>query len=151
MSEKSDIINSSSSPKKNIIDLKDGEEGVHITARVLETSPPKVIQTRKGPRTISNAVLGDETGRVNATLWGSKAGTLEEDKVVDIKGAWTTSYRGKVQINIGRSTEVSEVDYKEVPSAEEIPEDQPTAPNTRGFGSRRRGFYRQGRGIYRRK
>jgi replication factor A1 len=142
--------NKKSSPRKNIIDLKAGEEGVHITGRVIETSPPRVIQTRKGPRTISNAVIGDETGRVQATLWGSKAGTLEEGKVVDIQGAWTTSFRGKVQVNIGRSTEVREVEDNTVPPTEEIPEEEPKAPETSRFrGSQRR--FRQGRGTYRRR
>ncbi len=134
--------------KKRIIDLKAGEEHVHVTGRVLETSSPRVIQTRKGPRTISNAVIGDESGRVQATLWGSKAGTLEEGKVVEIKEAWTTSYRGKVQLNIGRSTEVKEVEDTEAPPAEEIPEEQPTAPDTykprRKGGFHKRRYIRQG-------
>ncbi len=137
----------SESNKKNIIDLKAGEEHVHVKGRVLETTPPRVIQTRKGPRTISNAVIGDETGRVQATLWGSKAGTLEEGQVVEIKEAWTTSYRGKVQLNIGKSTEIKQLENGEAPAPEEIPEDQPTAPDTykpRRRFTRRRGYIRQG-------
>ncbi len=137
-----------SEEKKRIIDLKAGEEHVHITGRVLEAQPPRVIQTRRGPRTISNAIIGDDSGRVQATLWGSKAGTLEEGKVVDIKEAWTTSYRGRVQLNIGKSTEVQEVEDTEAPSAEEIPEEQPTAPDTyrprREGGFRRQRYIRQG-------
>ncbi|MCD6300538.1 MAG: single-stranded DNA-binding protein [Staphylothermus sp.] len=144
-----------SKPITHIIDLKANEENVHIRGRVLETSPPRVIQTRKGPRTISNAIIGDETGRVQATLWGTKAGSLEEGKVVDIQGAWTTSYRGKVQINIGKSTQIAEVNDSDVPQPENIPEDQPEAPyeprQRRPSGFRRQGYYRQGRGIYRRK
>ncbi len=143
-----------SKPVTHIIDLKSGEENVHLKGRVLETSPPRVIQTRKGPRTISNAIVGDETGRVQVTLWGTKAGSLEEGKVVDIKGAWTTSFRGKVQVNIGRSTEVTELDDSEAPRAEDIPEEQPEAPyeprQRRTSNFRRQGYYRQGRGIYRR-
>ncbi len=136
------------SQKKRIIDLKSGEENVHVTGRVLETTPPRVIQTRRGPRTISNAVIGDESGRVQVTLWGSKAGSLEEGKAIEIKGAWTTSFRGKVQLNIGRSTSVEELPDEEVPQPEEIPEDQPTAPYTpsrrQNFGRGRRRYYRQG-------
>ena len=140
---------SEESKKKRIIDLKAGEEHVHITGRVLETTPPRQIQTRKGPRTISNAVIGDESGRIQATLWGSKAGTLKEGEVVDIKEAWTSSYRGKVQLNIGRSTIVERVEDTEAPTAEEIPEEEPTAPDTykprpRRRFTRKRGFIRQG-------
>jgi replication factor A1 len=139
--------------KKKIIDLKPGEEHVHVSGRVLESSEPHQIQTRRGIRTISNAVIGDETGRVQATLWGSKAGTLEEGKVVDIKGAWTTAYRGKVQLNIGKSTEITEKEDTEAPAAEEIPEAEPTAPEDyrpprrQGFRSQRRRYVRQGGGF----
>lgn len=140
-------------PIKQIIHLKSGEENVHIKGRVLEVSPPRVIQTRKGPRTISNAVIGDETGRVQATLWGSKAGTLSEGQVIEIEGAWTTSFKGKVQINIGRTTKVTELPDKEAPLSEEIPEDQPVALNEgfrkSRFGQGRR-YYRQSRGLYKR-
>ena len=136
------------SNKTSIINLKPNQEEVHITARVLEAGPARVIQTRKGPRTISDAILGDETGRVKATLWGRKAGTLEEGKVIDVKKAWTTSFRGQVQLNIGSSTEVIIVDDTEAPPAEEIPEESPKAPmNTyqprRGF--KKGGFRRGGR------
>ncbi len=140
-------------PIKQIIHLKSGEENVHIKGRVLEVSPPRVVQTRRGPRTISNAMIGDETGRIQATLWGNKAGTLEEGQVVEIEGAWTTSFRGKVQINIGRSTKVTELSDKEAPSPDEIPEEQPTAPNEgfrRSRFSQGRRFYRQSRGLYKR-
>ncbi len=130
-----------SKPKTKIIDLKPRSENVNVKGRVIEASPPKTINTRKGIRTISNAVIGDETGRVQVTLWGSKAGTLKEGEVVEIEGAWTTSFRGKVQLNVGRSTEVKIVDNNEAPQAEDIPEDEPTAPMEpyRSSG-RRRGF-----------
>jgi replication factor A1 len=136
-----------SKPRINIIDLKPDLEDVHVKGRVLSTTPPKVINTRKGARTISNAVIGDETGRVDVTLWGEKAGTLHEGEVVDIDGAWTSSYRGKVQLNIGRSTSVNVVEDNEAPPAENIPEDQPKAPMNnyrprRGYG-RRGGFRRR--------
>ncbi len=127
--------------RKSIIDLKPGEEDVTIKGRVLEAGPARVIQTRKGPRTISDAVIGDETGRVKVTAWGSKAGTIEEGKVVEISGAWTTAYRGQVQVNIGRRSEVKELGDEEAPPAEEIPEDAPTAPEN--WGRQRRGFSRR--------
>lgn len=110
------------------MDLKPGMENISLRVRVIKTEPSKVIQTKKGARTISNAIIGDESGRTEAVLWGEKAGTLKEGSAVEIKGAWTTSFRGKVQVNIGRSTSVSEIGDEEVPRAEEIPEDSPQAP-----------------------
>lgn len=122
-----DVNEEGSSPTR-VIDLKPGMENVFLKVRVIKTEAPRIIQTKKGERTISNAVIGDESGRVEAVLWGSQAGTLKDGEAVEIKGAWTTSYKGKVQVNIGRSTEVKEIEDGEVPASESIPEASPQAP-----------------------
>ncbi len=119
-------------------DLKPGMENVNLEVRVIETSEPKTIQTRKGVRTISEAIIGDDTGRVRATLWGRKAGTLHEGEAVRIEGAWTTSYRGRVVVNIGSRTQVKEVKNDSIPLSDEIPYLEPKAPRARRQ-SRRRG------------
>ncbi|HEW63802.1 single-stranded DNA-binding protein [Fervidicoccus fontis] len=141
---------------KKIMDLKQGESSVSIKARVLETGDTKTIETKKGTRTISEAILGDDTGRIKATFWGDKAGSVQEGQAVEVKGAWTTSFRGKVQLNVGSSSEVSQIDDSEVPQKDEVPESEPTAPmEDRGYGSRRQGGgrrdYRQGRNYPRKR
>jgi len=130
------------SSEKKISELKEGEQNVSITARVLEAEEPKVIETKKGPRTISEAYLGDETGRVKTTFWGEKAGSVEKGEVVRIEGAWTTSFRGKVQLNVGSKSTVQKVDDSEAPPEEEIPESEPEA-ESRGYAPRG-GFGRSG-------
>ncbi|MCE4603958.1 MAG: OB-fold nucleic acid binding domain-containing protein [Aeropyrum sp.] len=135
-----------------IMDLKSGMRNVSIKGRVLETGEPKVVETRRGPATLSEAVVGDETGRVKVTLWGDHAGKLKEGEVVRIDGAWTTSYRGKVQVNAGRESRIERLEDESAPKEEEIPEESPSAPergyprggfnrgfqSRRGFGGRRR-------------
>lgn len=137
---------------KKVMELKQGESSITVKGRVLEANEPKTIETKKGTRTISEAVLGDETGRVKVTFWGDKAGTVEEGQAVKISGAWTTGYRGKVQLNVGSSSEVTQIDDGEVPSAEEVPQSEPSAPmeERRGFDRRGRRDYRQGGGFRRR-
>ena len=133
----------SASAPKNIIDLKPGMENVSVRVRVLSTSPPRTIDTKKGTRTISNAVVGDATGRVEAVLWGEKSTVLKENQVVDIQGAWVTEYRGKVQLNIGKATNVTPAPSDSVP--EEVPETEPKATGGgRPFRPPRRGFQRRG-------
>ncbi|MEM0020967.1 MAG: OB-fold nucleic acid binding domain-containing protein [Fervidicoccaceae archaeon] len=139
---------------KKVMELKQGESSITIKGRVLEANEPKTIETKKGTRTISEAVLGDETGRVKMTLWGDKAGSIEEGQAVKITNAWTTGYRGKVQLNVGASSEITQIGDEEVPNAEEIPESEPAAPmeERRGGFDRRGGRrdYRQGGGFRRR-
>ncbi|MEZ0394794.1 MAG: OB-fold nucleic acid binding domain-containing protein [Desulfurococcaceae archaeon] len=130
----------------NIKDLKPNMEGVTVEGRVLEASPPRVIETKKGRRTISNAIIGDGTGRVETTLWGEKAGTLKEGQVVRISGAWTTTFRGKVQLNVGKSSNVEVLPDDRAPRAEEIPEETPAAPEGAGPAAGRGPPRRFGRG-----
>jgi replication factor A1 len=136
----------SENKEKKILDLKEGEDNVSIKARVIKVSEPKIIQTRKGPKTISEAVIGDETGRVKLTLWGKHAGTLKEGETVEISGAWTTQYRGDVQVNVGYKGEIKNIPEEEVVSEEEIPESVPKAENpyqprrrSGGFGYKKYG------------
>jgi len=117
---------------QKIIDLKPNQENVTVKARVLEAHPSKTINTRKGVRTISNAVIGDETGRVEVTLWGSKAGSLNVGDAVEIIGAWTTVFKGRIQLNIGKSTIVKKIGDNEVPPVDQIPVNEPK-PGGTGF------------------
>ncbi len=137
--------------QKKISELKPGEDNVTVEVRVISTREPRVVQTRKGPRTLSEAMVGDETGRVKLTLWGQKAGTVEEGQAIRVEGAWTTAYRGQVQLNVGTRGNISEVPDEEVPQPEDIPEETPSAPDDysrRSYGrSQGYGRYpRQGRG-----
>lgn len=112
----------------------------------MSVEPPKTIHTQRGDRTISEAVVGDETGRIKLTAWGQQAGKLNEGDAVELKGAWTTSFKGQVQLNIGSRGSIEKIDDGEVPKAEEIPENTPKAQSTgyrpprggsRRFGGRR--------------
>lgn len=108
--------------------LKEGLENINVVGRVLEATSARVIQTKKGMRTISTAVIGDETGRVKLTLWGKLAGSLKKGDVVMVSNAWTTSYKGEVQLNAGSKSSIEVIkDSENFPSEEEIPETRPQA------------------------
>uniref|UniRef100_A0A7C4D945 Single-stranded DNA-binding protein n=1 Tax=Staphylothermus marinus TaxID=2280 RepID=A0A7C4D945_STAMA len=126
-----------------IKELKPNQENISIIARVIQTTPSRTINTRKGVRTISNAIIGDESGRVEAVLWGVKAGSLNVNDVVEINGAWTTSFRGKVQLNIGKTSTIKKVDDNLVPPVDSIPETEPES--FRKESSQRREFRSRGR------
>ena len=129
--------------EEKINNLKAGMESVDVTVRVLEASEAKVIQTKNGTRTISEAVVGDDTGRVKLTLWGKLAGTVKQGSVIKINNAWTTAYKGKVQLNAGSKSTISEISDDSIPSEDQIPENTPSAGEyKRPF----RGGRRQNRG-----
>ena len=131
---------------RKISSLREGENDVTVRVRVIKVEEPKVINTRKGPKRISEAIVGDDTGRIKLTLWGKHAGSLEEGEAVEIQGAWTTSYRGDVQLNVGFRGEIKRIEDEEVPREEDVPEETPKAsssgwkPNYRGRQGGRRGY-----------
>jgi replication factor A1 len=132
--------------ERKVSQLREGEDDITVRVRVLEVGETKTVQTRRGPRTLSEAVVGDDTGRVRLTLWGKHAGSLQEGEAVEIRGAWTTSYRGEVQLNVGYRGEIDRIPDADVPPAEEVPEETPKASSprrgTRGFYGRSRRPYR---------
>ena len=135
-----------------IIELRPGMDNVSVKVRVLEVTEPYTIQTRRGPRTISEAIVGDETGRVRLTLWGHAAGTLEPGQAIVISGAWTTAYRGQVVLNAGIRSRIDRIEDDSIIGPDEVPEITPKAPrqpirSRRGRGRRsnrsRGNFYRR--------
>ncbi len=131
---------SSMSTSRKVLDLRPGENSVNVKVRVLEVGESRVVETKRGPRTLSEATVGDETGRVVLVLWGDHAGKLKEGKVVQLQNAFTTVYREKVQLNLGNMGSFVETDDEGFVKAEEIPEDMPRASGDFRPQRRRRDF-----------
>ena len=130
--------------EKKISDLRPGEDGVVVKGRVLEVGEPRDVETRSGLRTLSEAVIGDETGRVKLTLWGDHAGSLSVGQVIEVQNGFTTAFRGKVQLNVGQRGAIKVLDDSDVVPEDQIPDESPDAPE--GWRPRRR----EGRGYSRR-
>ncbi len=135
------------STSKKVSELRPGENSVNLKVRVIEAGEARVVETRRGPRTLSEAVVGDETGRVTLTLWGDHAGKLSKGQVVELQNAFTTVYRGKIQLNLGNLGNLVEVDDPEMVEIDNIPEDSPEAPEDYRPPMRRRRSYDRGSGY----
>ena len=132
-----------------VSDLKPGMERVSVLVRVIDPGEVRKITTKSGERTIREAVVGDESGRVKLVMWGKSIKSLAKGDVVEVSGAWTTVFRGKLQLNVGGTENVKVVeDSGEIPTTEQIPEAEPKAEGaapprrsrpSRGFQRRRFG------------
>jgi len=138
---------SSSENATKVKELKPGMEGVTVDVRVLESHGVRTVETKSGTRTLGEYVVGDESGRVKLIVWGQKASSLNVGDAVEIKNAWVTTYRGEVQLNAGKNSEITKIDDNTVPQAENIPEETPEAPQEKEASRPRgrRGGYRRGR------
>ncbi|AEB95490.1 single-stranded DNA-binding protein [Metallosphaera cuprina] len=129
---------------EKIGNLKGGMENINVTARVLEVGEQKVVQTKNGPRTIREVMVGDDTGRVKLTLWGNQADEVKEGQIIKVENAWTTVFKGQVQLNAGSRSKITESAEESIPEADQVPENSPTddSPPRRSFRGRggRRGY-----------
>lgn len=145
-----------SKDKVKVSDLKPGMEGVSVLVRVIDPGEVRKISTRSGERTIREAVVGDESGRVKLVMWGKSIKSLAKGDIVEVSGAWTTVFRGKLQLNVGGTENVKVVeDTGEIPLVEQIPETEPKVEDvvpprrprsSRGFQRRRFGGRSRERG-----
>ncbi len=87
-----------------IQDLRHGMKRVNIEAEVLKTQKPQLIRTQFGTSImLTNAMVGDETGKVKLCLWGEQANAAVVGDVVQIKNASVRTYNGERQLNLGQT------------------------------------------------
>lgn len=89
-----------------ISDLKEGMNNVSIEGEIVEISESRSVLTKYGKRNVANAVIKDESGEINLSLWGEKINEVKVGDKVKIKGAFVTKFREKLQLNIPKSGEI---------------------------------------------
>ena len=100
-----------------IEDLSAGRKHVTVKARVLKISKPKLVSTRFGFQTyVSNAVIRDETGTIDLSLWNNQVAAISEGDIVQIENGYVASFMGKRQLRIGRRGEINIVEDEEFAS-----------------------------------
>ena len=51
----------------------------------------------------------DDTGRIKLTLWGEDIGKVKNGDTVSVQGAYTTTFRNEVQLNVPKKSGKLEV------------------------------------------
>lgn len=92
-------------PLIKIKDVTKPGQWVSLKAKVVQiwdSSSPSVSQV---------GLIGDETGIIKFVIWArSGKGEVEEDKNYLFKNVVTDSFQGRMQVNVGRTSEVVEID-----------------------------------------
>ena len=104
----------SSTPTERImiVDLKPNQSSVKLLGHIIAINPKEV--TVKGEnRTIYYGILGDESGTIPFTSWGSI--NVEKGDVVEISNAYTREWQGAVQLNFGDRVQVEKTDKNRLP------------------------------------
>ena len=87
-----------------IKDLHDGMKKVNLEAEVLEIEKPQIVYTQFGTNVmLTNAMIGDETGKIKLSLWGEQAIIPVEGDIIQITNASIRTYNGQIQLNLGQT------------------------------------------------
>jgi replication factor A1 len=90
--------------KMKIKELRDGMKRVSIEAKITEMSDPREVTSRFKDQTyrVANATIADETGTIKLTLWNDQIDQVKVDDVVKVENGYITSFRGEIQLNVGK-------------------------------------------------
>lgn len=93
-------------------EVRPGENVTEIVVRVVSKAPPRIVTTRSGRKTqLTEVLVADETGTAILSLWGFGEGAnIGVGKIVRIKDGWAKEFRGKVQLSLGRSGILEELE-----------------------------------------
>jgi replication factor A1 len=86
-----------------ISELRAGMSNVNLEAEVIDKSEARVVQTRYGKRSVADAMLKDESGKIKISLWQDQIKRVNVGDKVSISGAFVTTFRDGLQLNIPRS------------------------------------------------
>jgi replication factor A1 len=88
----------------NIKDLRNGMRRVSVEAKVVEKGEPRQVRSRYKDETytVADARIEDETGSIKLTLWNEQIDQVEVNNTVKIENGYVTSFRGEVQLNVGK-------------------------------------------------
>jgi len=86
-----------------ISELKKGMRGVNVTGKVLDVSEVREVTTRYGTQSrVATATLEDDSGSIKLTLWNEDIGKVSPGDFVEIRNGYVDSFRGVLQLNVGR-------------------------------------------------
>jgi replication factor A1 len=77
---------------------------INLTVKVLSKTPTKEIISRSdgSKHSLSNALVGDETGCIYLTLWDDNIEKIKEGETIAIKNGYVSLFKGSMRLNIGR-------------------------------------------------
>ncbi|MCA1814244.1 MAG: hypothetical protein LC624_09900 [Halobacteriales archaeon] len=112
-----DALGPRAAQEKHLAELRGGIPAVTVTARVLKVQQ-REVQVDGKPKALWSGDLADPTGKVRFTAW--KDFKIEEDAVVRVQNAYTRSWRGMPDLNLGDSTVVEVLSSDALPPRSQL-------------------------------
>ena len=84
----------------NIEEAKNQRSDISLEGRIEEKGEARTVNTKYGETQVCDSYIADETGRIKLTLWGEDIEKVNNGDTVSIQGAYTTTFRNEVQLNV---------------------------------------------------
>lgn len=102
-------------------DLKPlSQPGINIIVRVIAKSEPRSVNTKYGKSRVCDFKVGDETGTITLSLWGTKINEVNFGDLLEIKEGYTNVWQGNPQLSLGRNGTMTKIDDESFPDAQTI-------------------------------
>ena len=87
-----------------IENLRVGMKKVNVIAKVLETSEPSKVHTQfRDNALVSNAWIGDETGKIMLCLWDQQVKAVSVGDCIEVKNAHVAMFKAEKQLRLGKN------------------------------------------------
>jgi replication factor A1 len=94
-----------------IEDLRVGMKNVNVIAEVLETSAPSKVRTQfRDNALVSNAVIGDETGKILLCLWDQQVHAVSVGECIEVMNAHVALFKGDKQLRLGKHGRIKKLE-----------------------------------------
>ena len=92
-------------------DLREGMKKVNVIAEVLQTSEASKVHTQfRDNALVSNAVIGDETGKVMLCLWDQQVNAVSMGDQIEVRSAHVASFKGEKQLRLGKNGTITRLE-----------------------------------------
>lgn len=86
-------------------DLRRGFSGVSFKASVVRKSEVRAVTSKEGnPLLVCDIMLSDGTGEIPLAVWNGQIGMISLGDMVQVQNARVRSYRGEIQLALGKKT-----------------------------------------------
>jgi len=87
-----------------IENLRVGMKKVNVFGKVLETSEPSKVHTQfRDNALVSNAWIGDETGKTMLCLWDQQIQSVKLGDYIEVKNAHVAMFKSEKQLRLGKN------------------------------------------------
>ena len=83
-----------------IASLVPGMSNVNLIAQVISKGDKRSVNTKYGKSQVCDAIIKDETGEVNLTLWEEQIEKVKEGDEIEVQGGYITEWQGEVKLNV---------------------------------------------------